>query len=139
MMDRRRFAAMMGSLVLGWPAFAAGDRVALSALYDRRQSVSDTAFSLGGSRVTVTGYMAPPLRARARFFVLTKRPMTHCPFCSDAADWPSDILAVYTKRPVRVVAFNRDIDVSGRLELGEHKDPDTGFVSLVRLTNASYR
>ena len=80
--------------------------------------------------------MAPPLKADAPFFVLTKRPMTVCPFCSDEAEWPRDILAVHTKRTVRTVAFNIPIVASGTLELGTETDPDTGFVSRVRLVDA---
>lgn len=82
--------------------------------------------------------MAPPLRAESSFFVLTRRPMAVCPFCNNAADWPSDIVAIYTKRVVDVIAFNIPISVTGILELGTYKDPEFGFVSRVRLSDASY-
>ena len=95
--------------------------------------------SLEGERIKVTGFMAPPLRANSNFFVLTRTPMLVCPFCDSAADWPDTVLSVYTKRPVRVTAFDKDIRVSGKLELGAFTDADTGFVSLVRMTDATYR
>ena len=82
--------------------------------------------------------MAPPLRADSNFFVLTRRPMATSPFCSSSADWPTDIVAIYTKRQVKVIAFNIPIAVTGVLELGTYKDPELGFVSRVRLADAGY-
>ncbi len=37
------------------------------------------------------------------------------------------------------VQFNAVIEVEGTLEYGSWTDPDTGFVSLLRLRNASFR
>ena len=115
----------------------AGGRIKLRDLYDKDGSFSALAGELAGTRVGVSGFMAPPLKADAPFFVLTKRPMTVCPFCSDEAEWPRDILAVHTKRAVRTLAFNIPLVASGTLELGTATDPDTGFVSRVRLVGAS--
>ena len=83
--------------------------------------------------------MAPPLKAEATFFVLTRMPMSVCPFCESEADWPSDIVVVYTDEPISVVPFNFPIRVSGRLELGVYKDEAMGFVSRVRLVDADFR
>ena len=135
----RRFVLTASAALFAAPAVAAVDKVRLRALYNRDRGVSDLARSLEGRRIAVEGFMAPPLRADAKFFVLTMRPMALCPFCDAAADWPDDILAVHTKRVVRVTAFDRAITVSGWLELGAATDADTGFVSLVRITDASYR
>ena len=74
--------------------------------------------------------MAPPLKANARFFVLTKMPMAVCPFCETEAEWPEDILAIYTKRRVKPVPFNVKIKTRGILALGALRDPETGFLSL---------
>lgn len=113
--------------------------IKLRTLYNKDQSFSDLALDLEGQRVEVEGYMAPPLKAESEFFVLTKRPMVVCPFCETEAEWPDDILAVYTKRVVDVIPFNVRIMTTGRLELGTYTDPQTGFVSRVRLADASYR
>jgi len=40
---------------------------------------------------------------------------------------------------VRVVPFNVRIETHGVLEIGEVRDEETGFVSLARLANATYR
>ena len=138
-------SALAAGAVLGPAAFAvpalhaagtATESIRLRELYEKDLSFSALARSLEGERVTVKGFMAPPLKAESSFFVLTKRPMANCPFCNDASDWPDDIVAVYTKRAVRVLAFNIDIVVRGRLELGDFRDPDTGFFSRLRLVGA---
>ena len=114
------------------------DPIKLRRLYEKDGSFSELAKTLQGERIVVKGYMAPPLKAQSKFFVLTRRPISVCPFCETAAEWPDDILAVYTKRVVKVTPFNLGIEVSGVLNLGKFRDEDTGFVSLVRLSDASY-
>ena len=135
-MNRRSFVLAVALAPLALPARA--DALRVRELYARDRSLSDVARASLGERIDVRGFMAPPLRAESDFFVLTKMPMSVCPFCETAAEWPDDILAVYTKRTVRVVPFNRGIVVSGVLETGEYRDPATGFVSLVRLMDATY-
>lgn len=89
--------------------------------------------------VTISGFMAPPLKANANFFVLTKYPMAFCPFCSSDADWPPDILVVYLKKTQSFVSFNTPIEVKGRLEIGSKTDENTGFVSLMRIMDAEFK
>ncbi len=148
----RRAALRLGlggaaSLALPHGAMAAADLpeggpqegpLRMRDLYEKDKSFSDLALSLEGARVDVTGFMAPPLKAITDFFVLTKRPMAVCPFCETEADWPRDILAVYTKRTVEVVPFNVRIGARGVLELGPLRDEETGFLSRVRLVDAAY-
>ncbi len=102
-------------------------------------SLAPKAQAMSGKKIDFLGFMAPPLRATGRFFVLTKEPVSLCPFCNSDADWPADIVVIYLKKEETFVQRNRPILVSGRLELGSYRDPDTGFVSLVRLVDASYR
>ena len=138
MPTRRTFlATALAAPMLMRPALASDAVIKLRHLYDR-QSISDLAKTSEGTRIAVDGYMAPPLKAESRFFVLTRRPMSVCPFCETEADWPNDILAVYTKRTVDVVPYNVKIVTSGVLELGAYRDPETGFLSMVRLVDASY-
>lgn len=89
--------------------------------------------SLEGKKVQMSGFMAPPLKPTLSFFVLTKVPMSICPFCSTDADWPNDIVLVKLSKPVTALPFDRPITVTGRLEIGSQVDPETGFVSLVRI------
>ena len=56
---------------------------------------SDKVKRLAGRTVSISGFMAPPLKAEAAFFVLTEIPMAICPFCSSDSDWPDNILVVY--------------------------------------------
>ena len=139
-MTRRQFLAGAGTVSL-WAipglSVLANPVIKLRDLYNKDLSFSDLALSIEGDRVAVKGYMAPPLKAESVFFVLTKRPMATCPFCNDGDDWPDDIAAIYGKRTVNVQPFNVGIVVSGTLELGDYKDPETGFFSRVRLINAT--
>lgn len=138
---RRTFLTATGAF-LAMPASitraVADDPIKLRTLYDRDQSFSELAKSLEGTRVTVQGFMAPPLKAESNFFVLTKMPMAICPFCETEAEWPDDILAVYTKRTLKVIPFNVRIVAQGELALGTYTDPELGFVSRVRLIDATY-
>lgn len=99
---------------------------------------SDKVKRLKGSAVSISGFMAPPLKAEANFFVLTEIPMSLCPFCSSDADWPDNIMVVYLARKQTFVQFNAPIMATGELETGSWTDPDTGFVSQLRLRNASF-
>jgi hypothetical protein len=64
--------------------------------------------------------------------------MSNCPFCEVDQDWDDDILSIYTKKIVKVIAFNKKIKVKGKLVLGRYKDPKTEFISQVRIINANY-
>lgn len=135
---RRRAFLTFAAATLAMPARAQDGVMRIRDLYERGGGFTDVAQSQVEQRITLRGYMAPPLRADSSFFVLTARPMATCPFCETAAEWPDDILAVHTKRTVRTVPFNVGIQARGLLELGEWRDPETGFVSLVRLTDATF-
>lgn len=141
LISRRLFIA--AGAALSWPRIGFSGTegtgpILMRDLYNKDLSFSDLARGLEGQRIDVTGFMAPPLKAEMRFFVLTKRPMATCPFCETSADWPDDILAIYTKRVVDVVPFNVPLIVTGVLNLGTVTDEETGFVSRVRLTDARY-
>ncbi|WP_159564836.1 hypothetical protein [Budvicia diplopodorum] len=99
---------------------------------------SDEVKKLAGSEVEIKGFMAPPLKAESQFFVLTKMPMAICPFCSSDADWPEDILVIYLSERQTFVQNNSMIRVKGTLEYGSWRDPETGFISQLRLRNAEF-
>lgn len=100
---------------------------------------SDKVKMFSGQKIIIDGFMAPPLKAESQFFVLTKMPMALCPFCSSDADWPEDILVVYLNERQTFVQNNKMIRVEGVLEYGSWTDPDTGFLSLLRLRKASFK
>jgi len=95
--------------------------------------------SLTGRAVRMRGFMAPPLKSEADFFVLSREPMALCPFCASNADWPADIVVVYLRRAATPVDYVRPIEAEGRLERGSWTDPATGFVSQLRLRDAGFR
>jgi hypothetical protein len=100
---------------------------------------SDRLMSLREHAVAMRGYMAPPLKAESNFFVLTRQPMALCPFCQSDADWPIDIVVVYLRFSAPTTDPNYPIDVSGRLQVGSWTDPDTAFVSQIRIVDATFR
>lgn len=100
---------------------------------------ADRLLATQGKAMTISGYMAPPLKAESDFFVLTREPMAICPFCQSDSDWPVDILVVYLADASPLVAAGAKVSVTGRLEIGSWTDPSTGFVSQLRLRDATYR
>lgn len=121
----------------------AAEQISFDELYGKISvlglTFSDKVKALEGKPVRMRGFMAPPLKAEADFFVLTQIPMALCPFCSSDADWPDDIIVVYLDRAQTFEQANRTIEVSGTLEVGSRTDPETGFVSLLRIVGAGYR
>ena len=100
---------------------------------------SDRMRGLIEKRIVIRGYMAPPLKPESPFFVLTREPMAICPFCDSDASWPSDIVVVYLSSITPMLTGGVKLAVEGRLELGGWTDPETGFVSQIRLRGAQFR
>lgn len=97
---------------------------------------SDQAKALQNKNVRMRGYMAPPLKPESKFFVLTREPVAVCPFCSSDAQWPADIVVVYLRDTLAPINLSRRIEVTGTLEMGSWTDPQSGFVSQVRIVDA---
>ncbi len=141
-MDRRTAIKILGavpvSFWLGKAAAQSGPApLKFTELYGkvtvRGVEYSSKIRSLAGQKVVMSGFMAPPLKPKLDFFVLTKQPMATCPFCTTAADWPADIVLVIMPPGKELEPSVRGLTVTGRLDIGVKKDEDTGFVSLVRL------
>ncbi|MFZ4286281.1 hypothetical protein ACFQ95_07695 [Variovorax sp. HJSM1_2] len=144
-MQRRKLLAQGLAVGLAWCATrvrAAADTLGFREMYGKvgvlGLSFSAKTQALKGQTVSMQGFMAPPLKAEAMFFVLTEVPMALCPFCSSDADWPNNIVLVYLTERQTFVQNNAPIRVTGKLEVGSWTDPATGFVSLVRLTGAKF-
>ncbi len=137
-MRRRLFLTGMSVLLAASAAHADSRIFKMRELYEKDLSFSALAEEHDGRDIEIKGFMAPPLKAEANFFVLTKKPLSVCPFCETEAEWPDDIVVVYTEDTVSVIPFNYPISVRGKLSLGTYKDEEIGFVSRVRLVDASY-
>jgi hypothetical protein len=145
MMTRRR--VMLGAAAaLGLSERASAEEptpILFEQLYKsfgvRGYQFSDVLLSLSGKLVSVRGYMAPPLKAESTFFVLTREPLALCPFCQSDADWPADIIVIYLRNASPLVSAGEAVVVRGRLEVGSWTDPETGFVSQIRIVEAGYR
>ncbi len=137
--DRRSLlAALTAAAACTRAARAAAPRLRMRDLYASGGAFSADAQRLDGQDVAIQGFMAPPLKADAGFFVLTKLPLAVCPFCDSELDWPTDIVLVRLRRRQDWVDFNQPIVVTGTLKLGTEIDAETGFGSRVRLVEAAY-
>ena len=140
-LSRRTFLAGLAVLSCAGSA-KAGDTLNFDEFYGKVSvlglAFSDKVKALDGKTVSVRGFMAPPLKAEAKFFVLSEIPMALCPFCSSDADWPSNIVVVYIDEKTTFVPPSKLIEVTGTLEVGSWTDPETGFVSLLRLVHSSF-
>ncbi|WP_426125742.1 hypothetical protein [Pararhizobium sp. PWRC1-1] len=140
--DALRLLAGLPLLAAVRPATAAIPSLSFDELYSKfgvlGLEFSEKVKSLAGQEITIKGFMAPPLKAEAAFFVLTEIPMSLCPFCSSDADWPDNIVVVYLGEKQTFVQPSQTIEARGVLEFGSWTDPETGFVSLLRLRNAEY-
>lgn len=145
MIDRRTVLATAVAAAMTRPA-AAAELLAMDRLYGPEEErtgpgpvFSALARAHEGRRVRFRGFMAPPLVAESRFFVLTETPMSVCPFCDTESEWPNNIVSVFAKRVVQVAPFYEPIEAEGVLRLDPHTDAETGFLSLVRIEDAVYR
>ncbi|MGG6892453.1 MULTISPECIES: twin-arginine translocation signal domain-containing protein [Rhizobium] len=143
--SRRTFLTAAAALpLMGAPITAnAAEKLGFGELYKSFGPLglefSDKVKQLSGKDVAIKGFMAPPLKAEAAFFVLTEIPMSLCPFCSSDADWPDNIVVVYLSSKQTFVQFNAPIMARGVLEFGSWTDPETGFISQLRLKDASFK
>ena len=142
-LTRRQALVLAGAAaMLGSSAARAAATLGFNELYSKfgvlGLEFSDKVKQLTGRQVAIRGFMAPPLKAEAAFFVLTEIPMSICPFCSTDADWPDNIVVVYLGEKQTFVQPSAPIEVRGTLEMGSWTDPETGFLSLLRLRQASY-
>ena len=138
---RKFLASLFLSITMSIALEANAASLDFSVMYSGASSeglvFSDTLNSLNGSEVTMTGFMAPPLKPSINFFVLTETPMAVCPFCSTDADWPYNMVVVYVNGSVDALPYDQEVTVTGTLDLGSYMDGDTGFVSQVRLLDAT--
>ena len=145
LMDRRQFVstlalgALLGTAGLATPASAALPSLRFRDMYRRGKDLSEAALVLEGQRIEMIGYKSPPLKPEINFYVLTKTPMATCPFCDDATDWPNDIVVSYFEGDLQFTRFSNLIRVEGTFDTGIKTDPDTGFVSKVRLLDIAYK
>lgn len=137
-LTRRAFAGLPLAVSLLPRPVSAAERITFAAMWSEGGEFSDRAKMLVGQIVEMRGYMAPPLKPRIDWFVLTGTPTATCPFCDSAAAWPDDIVLVMPSRPVVAFAYDKLLGIAGILDIGTQTDEKTGFVSRVRLLETTY-
>ena len=114
-------------------------RVRMFELYKDDKSYTDTAKKLAGKTISMQGFMAPHLKVESDFFVLSNAPVETCPFCASEDEWIDTIVFVRMKKRQEATRPGNLIQVEGKLEIGPQTDVATGFVSRVRLVEATFR
>jgi len=114
-------------------------RIRMFELYQPDLSFSELAQKLKGKPITIQGFMAPHLKVESDFFVLSNSPVETCPFCESEDQWIDTIIFVRMKKRQEAVNPGALIQVVGILEIGPETDSATGFVSRVRLTDATFQ
>jgi len=142
-LSRRMFlSAAVLSMLCTVPAAFAADLLKFADVYQGAGilglTFTDKVQQLAGHTIAMRGFMAPPLKAEADFFVLTREPVALCPFCNSDTDWPANIVVVYPAEDQPWVDNTTPIEVTGRLELGSSVDRRTGFASRLRITGAHF-
>lgn len=94
--------------------------------------ISQRLKALDGRKVVINGYMAPPMALELDWFQLTLQPVGGCAFCGDSFSVTDGTALIY---PVNESVYftGGGIRVTGRIEVGDGRDPATGMVSLVRI------
>lgn len=140
-MLQRRQLLLAAACALPLAAFAQAQppRLRMFELYKPDLSFSDLAKRLAGKTISMQGFMAPHLKVDSDFFVLSNTPVETCPFCESEDQWIDTIVFVRTKKRQEAARPGELILVQGRLEIGPQTDAATGFVSRVRLVDASFQ
>ena len=110
----------------------------MGELYNQDGSFSSRADELKGTRIAMQGFMAPHLKVDSDFFILSNAPVETCPFCASEGDWIDSIVFVRMREREEAVDPGALIVAAGTLEIGPATDAATGFVSRVRLVDATF-
>jgi redox-regulated HSP33 family molecular chaperone len=133
---RRRLCAAVA--LLPFASLAAElPRIRMFELYRDDKSYSETARKLAGRTICMQGFMAPHLKVESDFFVLSNSPVETCPFCASEDEWIDTIVFVRMKKRQEAIRPGKLVQVEGKLEIGPQTDAATGFVSRVRLVDAT--
>ncbi len=140
-LNRRNWLLGASAALAGLAAQAQASlpRIRMFELYQPDKSFSDLAKRLAGKPVSMQGFMAPHLKVESDFFVLSNTPVDTCPFCESEDAWIDTIIFVRMRKRQEAVRPGDLIQVQGRLEIGPQTDAASGFVSRVRLVDATFQ
>lgn len=143
-MERRTFISLAGAAWVGGTplskALGAEDALPLdlASLYQTDGGGLDFAphvLAAASRLVIVTGYVAPHLQPGAPFHLVSHVPLSACPHCLGNRTLPKGTAAFYPLKE-NGASYSPGADpvsLKGYLELGAKVDPQTGFVTTIRL------
>ncbi len=98
----------------------------------------ETIQSLGGKKVTITGYMATLSPLSGEYIYLMNLPYQSCPFCVPNTTQLSNTMAVYAKKGSSFAYTDQAIRVTGKMEVSDTTD-DFGYEYNYRIVDAEYQ
>lgn len=157
MISRRKLLLSTAATAAAPSALFAGTRsdvLSPKDLTDSAFSFTDLAHELNGEKVTISGFMTPPVPGVDDLSLLLDEPKTICPVCSERAgeqamslcgpcssgDGPSvtEAIAIHAHDPIRKVPYNVQVDVTGTLDVGSLFEDRTGLLTTSRLLDAEF-
>jgi hypothetical protein len=95
--------------------------------------------ALAGQRVTVRGYLYGPLASGENDYVLARGSMRYCPCCSGEPSYGDDLALVHLRAPLILETHepDREIEITGTLELGHAESEHPGLATSIRLNDAT--
>ncbi len=109
----------------------------LRDLYDEAGSApSPLAKRFGGSRVTLTGLVAPVPTAAPGWLALGEAALVPCQLCGGAHDWPIGVVAVHAPGLPHIADPYTRVTLTGVLDLSESARAPTGLPDRLVLRDA---
>jgi hypothetical protein len=95
--------------------------------------------ALEGRRVTIRGFLFGPLVSGERDYVLARGSLRYCPCCSGEPSYGDDLALVHLREPIALDAHapDREIEITGTLEVGYAASGHPGLATSVRLLDAA--
>lgn len=103
--------------------------------------IAAAAAARAGERVTLSGFLYGPLASGKGHFVLGRGAWRACPCCGGEPSWPDDVAIVQLRAGTAAIGpvherADRDVSVTGTLEIGLVPSTHPGLSSSVRLIDA---
>jgi hypothetical protein len=133
----RRAAILACTAIVAATPTRAATTTPLRDLYDEAGSApSPLAKRLEGSRVTLTGLVAPVPTAAPGWLALGEAALVPCQLCGGAHDWPTGVVAVHAPGLPHIADPYTRVTLTGVLDLGEAARAPTGLPDRLVLRDA---
>jgi hypothetical protein len=92
--------------------------------------------ALEGERITLRGYLYGPLSTGATEYAFARGSLMYCPCCSGEPSYGDDLALIRFCTPLATHDVEREVEVTGTLELGHLASGHPGLATSLRLIDA---